>query len=147
MSFPSNTKRFHDGIMILQNSENDIFQNTLSKKKKKTFFKILSMIPAVTYQLLKKWSWLIYWQHTQYIYLGRYIITYLHTGPSITYLRNNFCYANSCLEHINDLHSICCKSIFVVADNWTNYNAISCKNALLYYLLWQGSGLDCLTIK
>ena len=38
MSFPSNTKRFHDGIMILQNSENDIFQNTLSKKKKENIF-------------------------------------------------------------------------------------------------------------
>ena len=80
-------------------------------------------------------------------------VPYLHTGPSTVYLRNNFFQGNTCLEHVNDLYPICCKSrkrgkriFIVIAGSGPDYTTTSYKISMLYAQVWKDSGLDQLII-
>ena len=80
-------------------------------------------------------------------------VPYLHTGPSIVYLRNNFFQDSTCLEHVNDLYPICCKSrkrgktiFIVIAGSGPDYTTNSYKISMLYAQVWKESDLDILII-
>ena len=67
---------------------------------------------------------------------------------------NKLFHNKNCLEHVNNLWPIFCKSrkgdktnFIVVADSGPDYNAYSYENLRLYAQIWKESGLDVLMIK